>query len=558
MRFLLALLLFTLLPGPGTAQNFGNIKPNTVIGNPDPSASKPAKPRAFDFFSPMDFGAKGDGVTDDTAAMQAAITAASSGTLVLGPRLYAIAGPLASQGTIHIVGAFSGGGQTGWSTGGSYGTCQTGLRQKTANITLLTLYGNGSVLKDVCFDAPGVNNTSGAAVQVINFNATTPAHNILIEGNQFNGFCNSVDATAVATGGAQIVGTHIVRNSFQPVNNTGCHAIWIGRLSPGGKTTDTHILENSIFCPFDGAANQSVANVDGVYLTDSGGSNIRGNDIVACLHGTYLFPGANQAVNGFFFNSTIPGDSSKVNDLLIDTAAATGTVAQGKIVGSWMASALATSVVVQNTGGGTVRGIHFVGDTFYPRQNVNGVDVLAGDDITFTGGAACAMNVSSGTMLNIVTAGSVGIHDMVIGACDSTVAGYTIQKGISYHPATAGKISITGNQIYGTDAFSPVLQYAPGVPPTSAVIANNVGVDDIATITVASAATINIPVNPSFTITGNAAISTINGGWPGRCVNIVPAGAWTTVTGGNINPAVVAVTGVMKQACFSGTTWYFQ
>jgi hypothetical protein len=44
MQFLLALLLLALSSGGAAAQNFGNINPLSVIGNPDPATKKPAAP----------------------------------------------------------------------------------------------------------------------------------------------------------------------------------------------------------------------------------------------------------------------------------------------------------------------------------------------------------------------------------------------------------------------------------------------------------------------------------------------------------------------------------
>ena len=87
--------------------------------------------------TPMAHGAVGNGTTDDTAAVQAAITANQGGVVYLERYLYLV-GPLTSAGPITIIGA--GGGQ------GIYNqTCTAGLRVKTANTTLLTLSGSDSL-----------------------------------------------------------------------------------------------------------------------------------------------------------------------------------------------------------------------------------------------------------------------------------------------------------------------------------------------------------------------------------------------------------------------------
>jgi hypothetical protein len=487
--------------------------------------------------------------------MQAAINAtiaAGNARLVIEGHLYLVSGALTALGPIQIVGTYSG---PGWGLAVPPAPCTTGIRQQTVNVATLTLSGSGSTLKDVCFDASGINDATGTAVQ-INTPSGAKLSNVLVEGNQFNGFCNSVGVTAVPGGIGQVIGTRLIRNEFQPANNAGCHSIWVGRLSTGGLTTNTSILDNAIYCAFDTPSNQSVSVVDGIFIQDSGGSTVRGNQITACLYGTHIAPGANQATSGFLFSNTVVGDSSKNNDLLIDTAATTASVIKGRIVGSWMSAATGTSVVIQNTGGGVIRGINFAGDSIYPRQGQNAVVIAAGDDISFTGGSACANNVSASTMFDISTAGSVGLHDMIIGACDSAITGYQVDFGVFYHPSTAGQISITGNQFY--DQAIQAIKYQPTVQPTNAVISNNVGVDDLTTFMAHSASTVNLPVFPTFAMDGVATISTFTGGWPGRCVNIIPAAAWSVVTGGNINPGFTAGVGVMKRACYTGSTWYFQ
>jgi hypothetical protein len=498
--------------------------------------------------------------TNDTTCLQDTIdaaVAAPNGRVIIEGKLFTVDNALVATGPVQIVGTYSGAARSGWS--GPWGPCTTGIHAITLNMNTLVFQGSGSLLKGVCFDVPtSVSNTTGSAVEIKNRTTSTELNNVTVEGNQFNGFCVSIDATADDTSGPgiQIVDIYILRNMFQPVNNAGCRAIWIGRLSTGGRTTDTKIQNNNIFCHFNGGANQSDAVTDGIYFSDSGGSFLSANDIVACLHGTVIKPDTDQVVSGFLFTGTVLGDTSFTNDFLIDTAASSGLVQSGLITGSWMASATGTSVLIQNTGGGTIRGVHFTGDIIYPRQGNTGISIVGGDDITISSSAVCALNVSHAAMFDITTVGSVGIHNNQVGACDSSLTGYQVDTGLYYHPSAAGDISITGNQFHDLSGFA--INYSPGVQPAHAVISGNTGVDDLPIIQAASATTMTFPVEPTFAISGTAAIQTIDGGWPGRCVDIVPVGAWSVITGGNANPAFNANVGQLKRACYSGTTWNFQ
>jgi len=59
------------------------------------------------FFNALDYGAKGDGITNDAAAIQLAITAAAGGTLYFPAGTYLVGTQLTGVSNIHIIGAGS-------------------------------------------------------------------------------------------------------------------------------------------------------------------------------------------------------------------------------------------------------------------------------------------------------------------------------------------------------------------------------------------------------------------------------------------------------------------
>lgn len=76
---------------------------------------------------------------------------------------------------------------------------------------------------------------------------------------------------------------------------------------------------------------------------------------------------------------------------------------------------------------------------------------------------------------------------------------------------------------------------------------------------IASATTITLS-HPVHKVTGTTEITTINPPFTGFVghVTLVPTGAWTTATGGNIATAHTAVANRPVFLYYDGSTWYIQ
>jgi hypothetical protein len=107
-------------------QGLGNISNSTAIATGSTTARSLAN-RFADVVNVKDFGAVGDGVTDDTAAIQTAINAATGKQLILPSGTYKISGTLILLNSIYIVG---------------YGQCT--LQQSQANTTIIRI-GDGTL-----------------------------------------------------------------------------------------------------------------------------------------------------------------------------------------------------------------------------------------------------------------------------------------------------------------------------------------------------------------------------------------------------------------------------
>ncbi|MGH7098179.1 MAG: hypothetical protein ACREE4_11050 [Stellaceae bacterium] len=106
-------------------------------------------------------------------------------------------------------------------------------------------------------------------------------------------------------------------------------------------------------------------------------------------------------------------------------------------------------------------------------------------------------------------------NSKIAGSCDNAngpgeAAAIRLGRGVD-------DILIKGNDFTGDKR--PVAGALPEIN-ASAIIADNLGIDDREP-RVASAATINLPVNPTVRIAGNTGIRTMNGGWYGRKVTLI-------------------------------------
>lgn len=156
---------------------------NTTVKATGATTARKQGDRAVDMLTPLDFGAKGDGTTDDTNAVQLALN--HGGSIQLGPHIYAINSTgLNCSKLVNVSGT-----QGNQPLSPSYGTV-SGFRPMSPNITLLTLQAgcSGSILEKFSIDdgAAGTN-TSGAAILI------NGAANVTISDVAINAPCIGMD-----------------------------------------------------------------------------------------------------------------------------------------------------------------------------------------------------------------------------------------------------------------------------------------------------------------------------------------------------------------------------
>lgn len=206
-----------------------------------------------EFVSVVDYGATGDGVTDDYAAIAAAIAATpSGGTLIFPPGTYLIGTKLVWTGSRYYLGL---------------GTATI----KATTAIRMTESGDGVgdyTLDNLVFDGASV---AGAAV-VFALNGSTVCENITIKNCTFNDIdpndSEDFNRTAIKGAGASLNGCAFINNRFSNVG-LGIH-VWNPRNTLiEGNFCDTTV-GNFLFLATDDTVNY----VDGVVIANNRATNV--------------------------------------------------------------------------------------------------------------------------------------------------------------------------------------------------------------------------------------------------------------------------------------------
>jgi len=484
--------------------------------------------------TPMLWGAKGDGTTNDYAAVQAALTAMAGKTLYIGPHTYCVSpGVTLAAGSSLI------------DTRG-YNSVPTApsLRACATNLTALTINSNDLVQGVVIDMLTAGASTTGAGISGRVVNDTLIDHSVVYGG------CLGVDL-----GGNNPVLQHSwIR---QQDGLSGCGGVRVGDATTNTGTLDARIESTEI------ATTPTAAY--GMLIEDAGGLYLSNNDIIFANIGTWIDPKAGQVVAYMFASNTVLGDTCGQNPnlatcMVIDTASSTGTVQGLQINGSWTSnSQVGAGVLIRNTGGGNISGVHFVGHrAFLNRFNGIEIDAPASGTltgVTFDAGTICGQQSGSDFTIGAGVS-EVSVRDSTIGTtCDGqTVGTVNPTYGIAIGSA-ATHLVITNNDLTGLSTA------IAGSPTGPTIIENNIGVDTNGATTIASATTINLnQPEPVWHLTGATAITTISGGWMSRPITFISdTGALAFNTGGNIKFAVTSAgAGAVVTGYYDGTWWYLK
>jgi hypothetical protein len=454
--------------------------------------------------TPRVWGAVGNGTTDDTAAVQAALNASMGRTLFLGKAQYCITAVTMSIGT-----TIQGESHDSQNNPSAFYACADNVKMiKTAN---------SAVLNDFLIDAGANAHTGNVAVDTV-----------LVSKARLKNLFISNPCIGWDEGGNS---NHMTQsNIYSTQNVAGCVAVRIGHDTTNASVT------------LDAQINTTTINGGGdadVKIEDCGGCRIGpGNDFLGqpgSKHGIWVYPGLNQEVSFLDAIASYIGDTTASSGLEIDTADPSAIVRSLLFTDTWTSASSTSGVVVKNTAGGSVSGIHFVGHRsnynqqygFWVAGNVSDFSI----DASFVcSNSTAGTNVAQGILLESGINGAA-VRNTRSGVCDNFNTGTVPTTGLLLN-GNASNLIITDNDLRGNGT---ALQQQPGSLTGAVIIKNNLGVDDT-TANIADAATIALTALPNHTITGTGTtITTVNNFWAGREVKLLMQdGSVTLATGGNL------------------------
>jgi hypothetical protein len=460
--------------------------------------------------SVLAYGALCNGSTDDSAAINSAAAAAStSGGTVKIPANCAYNANLNFPNNVTVEGVGN------------------GVNSLVGLSNALTINVNGNFVT--------LRNLSIQCATAFNANTTTPC--IEQKGNQF--LVDNVELTWPGTVGIQIDNTVLttIRDSyiyFPAATNGACIKI----VAPGGN--DQIILNT--YCEGTQLSQPrtclDIQATGGVYMWR-----------FSCLFGgigKIYDPQAGQSVMWVWdFGGTY--DTGTSSGIVYQPAGSGASIRGIYEIETWTSSMSGHGLVfVAPSGGATADDIHVINHRAYG----NGLEgALVGDGYTnvyFQGGSFCGNSALSSGTYNAISFGNdtnLSIKDVRAGPCAglSNTQGY----GVVGTSTSANGLDIEGNNLRGNVTGAATLTVPTLGTGGNWIIQNNLGIDDLGAVTVASATTITAPLNPTFVVSGSTTVVTINGLWQGRKFTMLPTtGTPMFNTGGNIASACTATGGV--------------
>lgn len=480
-----------------------------------------------DHYNVLDFGAKCDGSTDDTAAFNAATTAAyknatdTAQVVEIPPLSCAYAGAIAVPAHVDLRGQ----GLLSSKMVPTSASASIVLSGTSATAERFLILHNTQYSTGVDIDA-STNTPFKARVSHVDIN--NPCIGVDISGNSIIVDHARIDGTAGAS----------------------CYGIRVGHNTTAAETVDPRITDTTV-------ASSSTAGA-GMLIEDAGGLYLSNNDVIGGAVGTYFHPGVNQQITWTFGSNTVLGDTTNGPAALFDTADKSALIKSLSFLGPWASNAQsAQGINIKNTAGGTIKGVHFIGARLFT-NGLDGVDVAASvTGFSFEHGEICGGGAGySGIYLNPGVTKFRIIGNDISETCEGWSS--NVRIGVNLGGSNDEGI-VAENDLTGLTTAMAITS----PPPTANLLIKNNLPGATQSAAIADAATLGLATGQeTYAITGSGtSITDMTGAWNGRHVMLYSSSAQTFATGGTSGSAMCAnytsTANVPIEASYYGC-WYLK
>lgn len=361
--------------------------------------------------TPMDFGAVGNGVADDTAAVQGCVNAsATSGwpcyfdsthKYLITSQIFSAASPIIVGDTPPL---------SPYST-----SCPAGIIVNS-NISAIVLQGPTGTVRGLCIQmATAAGTRTGGVAIAAGATASTQQGNVRIADNTIIFPYAGIVIGGPTTGATQTNNDMALRNV---IISPSAYGIEVGPSSTGGSTNGATLVDNQIACFADAGA------AVGIQIGDAGGFKLDNgpNGPYGCYKGTVVYNTTGQQALGVM--SGVLGDSSIADDVILYNGG--GSIFYIQMSHCWASGVTSADVPVDiDASSGQVKDVAITDCIFHSGGNGSGdiVHINNADNITLTGNQIVADGggtTATGLHIGVAAAG-LNVTGNMIGVYNGTL-----------------------------------------------------------------------------------------------------------------------------------------
>ena len=486
--------------------------------------------------SVKDFGAVGDGTTDDTTAIQAAVNKATTTALPMTVDF--------PQGKYRITAKINVGNNTRVVfRGHSIGIIVSSIERAAAFTTgdMVRVTGSGALgIANLMFDSI---NTSGAFAAVrVDTGGTLSAKGLHINNGTYG----------VVSDGAARLSLYDFAYINQDVTVASQAGLQLDCTT--GSSTNILISGGNITAVTLGDPETLLS---GINIACADGVQIDNLTISARRGITFSPSGTKYSLNTYIDNVILNAFTEWGVGFIGSPSNGFGfiTISNSHLNGQHVVGGTASCIDVGYSGAANVDTLRFIGNNIMD-CNRDGIRIGAlstAKSIEIIGNAILNNDAEAASYVGVrLATGLSGVH-----LRGNTIGNRSVIAALQdWGIAIEG--TLTDSQITDNDLSSNAAGPLSITTSFAGLMTNNKGLDDVMSQTIASGTTIVLGGYPFYTIKGTAALQTINGGWAGRVVtlmfdNAAPGGL---TTGGNIPRARTVVQNESVTLRFNGSSWY--